>query len=251
MTQDPQQDPHQEYRFGSPPVRGATDTWPHEIKPPVRRAGLMGNLRPGQKTGLFIGLVAAVIVSCCGGLTIIGALTGGSQPTRQVADGQSTSPTSGSTESVAQASAPGDLIPTVSVQPKIEKRTVVETQAIAYATRTVKDSSLAEGTTKVQTQGVPGVKTLTFEVTFTDGVQTAKNLIRQEITKNPVTKVVRVGTKQSNCDPNYIWACVPIASDVDCAGGSGNGPAYVSGPVKVVGTDIYDLDRDGDGIACE
>jgi hypothetical protein len=53
------------------------------------------------------------------------------------------------------------------------------------------------------------------------------------------------------CDPNYIWACVPIASDVDCAGGSGGGPAYVEGPVKVVGTDIYDLDSDNDGIGCE
>ncbi|MFK0009248.1 hypothetical protein ACIQTZ_19590 [Paenarthrobacter sp. NPDC090520] len=55
---------------------------------------------------------------------------------------------------------------------------------------------------------------------------------------------------QSNCDPNYS-GCVPIASDVDCAGGKGNGPAYVRGPVTVIGTDIYDLDSDGDGIACE
>jgi hypothetical protein len=55
----------------------------------------------------------------------------------------------------------------------------------------------------------------------------------------------------SNCDPNYAGACVPIASDVDCAGGSGNGPEYVQGPVRVVGTDIYDLDRDGDGIGCD
>jgi hypothetical protein len=54
----------------------------------------------------------------------------------------------------------------------------------------------------------------------------------------------------SGCDPNYS-GCVPIASDVDCAGGSGNGPAYVQGPVRVVGSDIYDLDRDGDGTACE
>ncbi|MCW3816310.1 hypothetical protein ONA91_17845 [Micromonospora sp. DR5-3] len=54
----------------------------------------------------------------------------------------------------------------------------------------------------------------------------------------------------SKCDPNYS-GCVPIASDVDCAGGSGNGPAYVQGPVRVIGTDIYDLDRDGDGIACD
>ena len=52
------------------------------------------------------------------------------------------------------------------------------------------------------------------------------------------------------CDPNYS-GCVPIASDVDCAGGKGNGPAYVKGPVKVIGRDIYGLDKDRDGIGCE
>ncbi len=54
-----------------------------------------------------------------------------------------------------------------------------------------------------------------------------------------------------DCDPNFTGACVPIASDVDCAEGNGNGPAYVRGPVKVIGTDIYKRDRDGDGIACD
>ncbi|ONI75072.1 hypothetical protein ALI144C_40630 [Actinosynnema sp. ALI-1.44] len=52
------------------------------------------------------------------------------------------------------------------------------------------------------------------------------------------------------CDPNYD-PCVPIASDVDCAGGSGNGPAYVKGPVRVIGRDIYKLDNNGDGVGCE
>jgi len=56
---------------------------------------------------------------------------------------------------------------------------------------------------------------------------------------------------QSGCDPNYAGACVPVASDVDCAGGKGNGPAYVRGPVTVVGSDIYGLDNDHDGIGCE
>ena len=59
---------------------------------------------------------------------------------------------------------------------------------------------------------------------------------------------------QSDCDPNYENPpCVPIASDVDCAGGKGNGPAYVKGPVrvKVIGIDPYGLDRDKDGIGCE
>ena len=53
------------------------------------------------------------------------------------------------------------------------------------------------------------------------------------------------------CDPNYTGACVPIAPDVDCADGSGNGPAQVRGPVRVIGRDVHGLDRDGDGIACD
>ncbi len=54
------------------------------------------------------------------------------------------------------------------------------------------------------------------------------------------------------CDPNYAGACLdPNASDYDCAGGSGNGPLYVQGPITVVGNDHYGLDSDGDGIACE
>lgn len=54
-----------------------------------------------------------------------------------------------------------------------------------------------------------------------------------------------------DCHPSYAGVCVPIASDVDCASGSGNGPEYVQGPVEVIGPDEYGLDRDGDGIACE
>jgi uncharacterized protein YabE (DUF348 family) len=133
-----------------------------------------------------------------------------------------------------------------------EKRTVTETQTVHFSTKRVDDSSLPKGTTKVTTRGVDGIKTLTYEVTFTNGVQTSKKLVRQVVTKAPVTQVIRVGTKVTQqCDPNYSGACVPIASDVDCAGGTGNGPAYVQGPVRVIGSDIYDLDRDGDGIGCD
>ena len=51
------------------------------------------------------------------------------------------------------------------------------------------------------------------------------------------------------CNPNYT-GCVPVDSDVDCAGGSGNGPSY-SGRVDVIGSDVYGLDGDGDGVGCE
>jgi hypothetical protein len=57
-------------------------------------------------------------------------------------------------------------------------------------------------------------------------------------------------TPQSTCNPNYSGCLKPDASDYDCAGGSGNGP-YYTGPVRVLGYDQYDLDRDNDGWACE
>ncbi len=54
------------------------------------------------------------------------------------------------------------------------------------------------------------------------------------------------------CHPSYVGACVPAGvSDVDCSSGNGNGPYYVTGPVRVVGRDVYGLDRDRDGIGCE
>jgi hypothetical protein len=56
----------------------------------------------------------------------------------------------------------------------------------------------------------------------------------------------------ATCDSNYKGACLdPNASDYDCAGGSGDGPKYVQGPVTVVGDDHYGLDADGDGVGCE
>lgn len=54
----------------------------------------------------------------------------------------------------------------------------------------------------------------------------------------------------NDCEPGYE-PCIPPGADVDCAGGTGNGPRYVSGPVYVSGSDPYGLDTDDDGIACE
>jgi len=39
--------------------------------------------------------------------------------------------------------------------------------------------------------------------------------------------------------------------DYDCAGGSGDGPNYISGPIKVRSPDTFKLDRDGNGTGCE
>ncbi|MGY0233189.1 G5 domain-containing protein [Longispora urticae] len=145
------------------------------------------------------------------------------------------------------------VVPTTAVPaPVVERRIVTETKDIPFERRTVNDPSRTEGTTAVTTYGVPGKRTLTFEVTVEDGKELGRKLLRDVVTTAPVTEVTSVGTRSApTCDPNYSGPCVPIASDVDCAGGKGNGPAYVRGPVYVIGTDIYDLDGDDDGVGCE
>jgi hypothetical protein len=94
-------------------------------------------------------------------------------------------------------------------------------------------------------------------VTLKNGEEVGRHFVRAVIARKPVTRVVLRGTRVdppkpvSNCDSNYGGGCVPIASDVDCGGGSGDGPAYANGVLTVVGSDIYDLDRDGDGYGCD
>lgn len=57
---------------------------------------------------------------------------------------------------------------------------------------------------------------------------------------------------RGKCHPSYKGACLKVnAGDYDCAGGSGNGPNYVQGPIRVVGSDPFRLDADRDGIGCE
>jgi PASTA domain len=57
---------------------------------------------------------------------------------------------------------------------------------------------------------------------------------------------------QPDCDPSYPDVCLdPDAADYDYAGGSGNGPEYVEGPIRVRPPDPFDLDREGDGWGCE
>lgn len=128
---------------------------------------------------------------------------------------------------------------------------VVKLVSVPYKTVTKKTSTLDAGTTRVTQKGKAGVRTVSIRVTKVAGVVTKRERISAVVTTRPISKIVLVGTRVSaQCDPNY-GGCVPIASDVDCAGGSGNGPAYVSGPVRVTGYDIYGLDYDHDGWGCE
>lgn len=238
------------------PPHGPQHTQQWYLPPTAPRRGFLASLRVGQRALLFFGGgFVAMLLTCCGGLAVVGAFSDeprdGSRPAGNAAPAAVVNAEPSASPSASALAESGEVTPAPSASATVEKRTVTETAAIPYSTRRVNDPTLAKGKTKVKTAGVNGVKTRTYELTYTDGVQTAKTLISEVVTKQPVTKVILVGTKAPSCHPNYAWVCVPIASDVDCAGGTGNGPAYVTGPVKVIGADVYDLDRDGDGIGCD
>ena len=68
----------------------------------------------------------------------------------------------------------------------------------------------------------------------------------------PTPSPTPAATTANNCDPSYPGVCLHDGiGDYDCEGGSGNGPNYVAGPIRVLPPDPFDLDRDGDGTGCE
>jgi hypothetical protein len=89
--------------------------------------------------------------------------------------------------------------------------------------------------------------------------------VRPQATHRPAPRIVATTTVPSrpaphtttaapvsNCDPAYPGVCLKDGiGDYDCAGGSGNGPNYVEGPIKVLPPDPFGLDRDHDGVGCE
>lgn len=131
-----------------------------------------------------------------------------------------------------------------------------------FTSTTIQDLNLDVGNTVLVTAGQNGERVITYEVVFEDGREVGRTVVSDVVSVPPTQEVVAEGTRMppppppppapaGGCDPNYSGPCVPIAADVDCDGGSGDGPAYVAGPVQVIGADVYDLDRDGDGIACD
>lgn len=151
-----------------------------------------------------------------------------------------------------------DVRPSTRPTPTPVTREEVVTETISFEQATVEDANIPRGQTVVTVAGQSGQRELTYVVTLVGGVETARKLTSEVVTVEPVTQITAVGTYDPpppppapSCHASYADACVPIASDVDCAWGSGDGPAYFDGVARVVGRDVYDLDRDGDGWACE
>ena len=151
---------------------------------------------------------------------LIGSVAGGDPERQQVA-----------------ASAPGP------VEEQLPRASTTTTERLPPTTSTTAPVATTSAATQPPTTVVPPVVT-TIE---------ARADSLPPLTPSPTAATGESDTVPTGCHPSYTGACLPPdASDVDCAGGSGNGPVYATEKgFGVVGPDVFDLDRDGDGIACE
>ena len=78
-------------------------------------------------------------------------------------------------------------------EPVIEIEEESETEDIPFKKVTKEDDTT--DVTEITQQGVNGIKTLTYSVTYTDGVETARDLISEEVTTEPIDEITTVGTK--------------------------------------------------------
>lgn len=92
-------------------------------------------------------------------------------------------------------------------QAENSERTATETkkESISYNTQTVEDGSLEYGKTATRTTGSYGEKTYTYSVKYENDKEVSRELVKEEITKQPVDEVIAKGTK-------IMWHCVDATS---------------------------------------
>ena len=102
---------------------------------------------------------------------------------------------------------------------------VTKKEKLAFATVRKNASSLARGTTKVDTAGQTGTRTITYRVVREDGKVTSRKKISTKVTDAPRNRVVLVGTKA----PKQPKA--PQRSTSSGSSGGSSAPSVASGSV--------------------
>ncbi|MGQ7662302.1 G5 domain-containing protein [Streptococcus suis] len=132
--------------------------------------------------------------------------------------------------------------PVDTVRTDVEKQVTV----IKYGTSYVKDTSLQAGESKVLTQGVDGKQTVTTKVTYTNNVETAREIVATE-TIEPVTEVIAYNDEVSKNREELVESLTTISfaterrANADMEVGSERVlVAGVNGQTKTLTKKVYD-----------
>lgn len=80
-------------------------------------------------------------------------------------------------------------------------RTITVEEEIAFSEETVKDYNLAPGVREVRQLGEVGQRVLTYEVYYEDNVETRRELVADEVRREPVNRIVAVGVSEIERTP--------------------------------------------------
>ncbi len=76
------------------------------------------------------------------------------------------------------------------------------TKPVTFTNTDVDDSSLASGTSKITVTGINGLETITYKVTYTDGVETNREVVSDATTTAPVNQITHIGTYLAPAAPS-------------------------------------------------
>lgn len=122
------------------------------------------------------------------GLTAIGMASPAPPPTPATNQSITTAPTS-------------NVAPSI---PVTEIKTETSQESVPFSARTINDSTMLRGSSKVTINGVNGVKTKKWDVTYTDSKETKRVLTSEAVTVKPVDQITSIGVKspptiETNC----------------------------------------------------
>ncbi len=134
-----------------------------------------------------------------------------------------------------------------------ETKTETKVEEIPFETKQVTSDQYQSGTKHILTNGQNGLRTITYEVQYTNGVEVSRTETDNKVNEKPTTEIIALGTRvqtsikpvvsTNSCDPNYV-PCVPVSSsDLDCSD--------IKITVQIIGSDPHKLDEDSNGVACE
>lgn len=123
----------------------------------------------------------------------------------------------------------GIVVGVVKGQDVVEIKTETVKEYTKYQVEKREDPNMTSGEIVIQADGVPGEKIKTYNVTYTNGKKTSKELVSEETISEPIKEVQIIGTKKV-----ITWSCVDVTSynknaydDNKCTSNSGE-VKYVS-----------------------
>lgn len=104
-------------------------------------------------------------------------------------------------------------------------RSITVEEEVPFVERTERDANLASGQSEVRQLGEVGVKRVSYNVQYVDNIEVSREMVGEEIVREPVERVVAVGVKKSlppESDECATWvrqagvseADVPYAIDI-------------------------------------